>query len=117
MPPIKRLPRISSQALRPRIAVTQLQGRPSIRTATTTAQSPATADEKPLPGSDLHHLSTQHEVHGEHESEYDPPGGWLWGIRPGEKYEKEGWEGLFIYGFGGTVIAAGIAYAFKEDTS
>ena len=57
---------------------------------------------------------------GGHDAEhghYDPPGGWLWGIRPGEKYEKEGWEGLFIYGFWGSFIVAGIAYAFKPDTS
>lgn len=57
--------------------------------------------------------------HGEHheESHYDPPGGWLWGIRPGEKYEKEGWEDIFIYGFGGCFLVAGVAYVFKEDTS
>lgn len=54
--------------------------------------------------------------HG-HESQYDPPGGWLWGIRPGDKYEKEGWEDIFIYGFGGCFLVAGIAYVFKEDTS
>ena len=62
------------------------------------------------------HAADEHG-HTEHESHYDPPGGWLWGIRPGEKYEKEGWEGIFIYGFFGSVIVAGIAYAFKPDTS
>ncbi|KAK5145789.1 hypothetical protein LTR04_001212, partial [Oleoguttula sp. CCFEE 6159] len=35
---------------------------------------------------------------GSHEEHYDPPAGWLWGIKPGEKYEKEGWEGIWIYG-------------------
>ncbi|KAL2119724.1 hypothetical protein VTJ04DRAFT_6685 [Mycothermus thermophilus] len=49
--------------------------------------------------------------------EYDPPTGWLWGVRPGEKYEKEGWENLFIYGFWGSLIVFMIAYAFKPDTS
>ncbi|KAL1955998.1 hypothetical protein VTO42DRAFT_7898 [Malbranchea cinnamomea] len=48
---------------------------------------------------------------------YDPPTGWLWGVKPGEKYVKEGWEGLFAYGFVGSLIIAGIAYAFKPDTS
>ena len=48
---------------------------------------------------------------------YDPPTGWLWGVKPGHKYVKEGWEGLFAYGFVGSFIVAGIAYAFKPDTS
>lgn len=54
--------------------------------------------------------------HG-HESHYDPPGGWLWGIRPGEKYEKEGWEGLFWYGIVGSWVVAVGLYVMKEDTS
>ena len=58
--------------------------------------------------------SSGHDGHGSH---YDPPGGWLWGIRPGEKYEKEGWENLFFYGFYGSIGLAVVAYAFKPDTS
>lgn len=58
-----------------------------------------------------------HDDHGGHDSHYDPPGGWLWGLRPGEQYEKEGWENLFIYGFMGSFVVAGVAYAFKPDTS
>ena len=54
---------------------------------------------------------------GGHESHYDPPTGWLFGVKPGEKYEKEGWEGPMYYGFGGAVAFAVIAYAFKPDTS
>lgn len=54
--------------------------------------------------------------HG-HGPEFDPPTGWLFGVRPGEKAEKEGWEGLAYYGFCGSLIAFGIAYAFKPDTS
>jgi ESSS subunit of NADH:ubiquinone oxidoreductase (complex I) len=53
----------------------------------------------------------------EDEPPYDPPGGWLWGIPPGEKYEKEGWENLFWYGFYGSLGVAGVAYCFKPDTS
>jgi hypothetical protein len=55
--------------------------------------------------------------HGGHGDHYDPPGGWLWGLRPGEKYEKEGWEGLFYYGFYGSFVVAAVAYAFKPDTT
>ncbi len=52
-----------------------------------------------------------------HEEHYDPPSGWLWGIKPGEKPEKEGWEGVFVYGFFGCLILGAVGYAFKPDTS
>jgi hypothetical protein len=52
-----------------------------------------------------------------HEDHYDPPSGWLWGIKPGEVREKEGWEGIWIYGFFGSLIAGVVAYSFKPDTS
>ncbi|KAL2266135.1 hypothetical protein VTJ83DRAFT_5487 [Remersonia thermophila] len=48
---------------------------------------------------------------------YDPPSGWLWGVRPGEKYQNEGWENLFIYGFWGSLVVFAVAYAWKPDTS
>lgn len=54
--------------------------------------------------------------HG-HGPEYDPPTGWLFGVKPGEKAEKEGWEGLMYYGFCGSLVVTGIALAFKPDTS
>lgn len=54
---------------------------------------------------------------GGHGPEYDPPTGWLFGVRPGEKPEKEGWENLMYYGFCGSLFIAGVAYAFKPDTS
>ena len=54
---------------------------------------------------------------GAHGPQFDPPTGWLFGVRPGEKAEKEGWEGLAYYGFCGSLVAFGIAYAFKPDTS
>jgi len=51
-----------------------------------------------------------------HESHYDPPSGWLFGVKPGEKYEKEGWEGPMYWGMCGAVGVAVVAYAFKPDT-
>lgn len=54
---------------------------------------------------------------GGHGPEYDPPTGWLFGVRPGEKAEKEGWENMVYYGFCGSLVAFGIACAFKPDTS
>ncbi|RDW66219.1 hypothetical protein BP5796_08022 [Coleophoma crateriformis] len=52
-----------------------------------------------------------------HEDHYDPPSGWLFGVKPGEKAEKEGWEGIWVYGFFGSLGLAAVAYAFKPDTS
>ncbi|OAA51713.1 NADH:ubiquinone oxidoreductase 11.6kD subunit [Metarhizium rileyi] len=53
--------------------------------------------------------------HG-NESQFEPPTGWLWGIKPGEKPEPEGWEWP-MYLFCGSLLAAGVAVAFKPDTS
>merc|ERR1712000_399569 len=52
-----------------------------------------------------------------HEDHYDPPTGWLFGVKPGEKAEKEGWEAIWVYGFFGSLAAGVVAYAFKPDTS
>ena len=53
---------------------------------------------------------------GDHGSHYDPPSGWLFGVKPGEKYEKEGWENVWFWGFYGSIGLAVVAYAFKPDT-
>jgi hypothetical protein len=53
---------------------------------------------------------------GGHDSHYDPPNGWLFGVKPGEKYEKEGWEGPMYWGFCGAMAFGIVAYAFKPDT-
>jgi hypothetical protein len=59
--------------------------------------------------------ATSHDDH--HESPYDPPGGWLWGVPPGEKRQREGWEIPFFTMYcGGTVVAV-ICYSMKEDTT
>ncbi|KAM3419287.1 hypothetical protein BST61_g5224 [Cercospora zeina] len=52
-----------------------------------------------------------------HEDHYDPPGGWLFGVKPGEKYENEGWENVWFYGFFGTMAFGVIGYCYKPDTS
>lgn len=57
------------------------------------------------------HSGDHHGVH------YDPPQGWLFGIPPGQKYEKEGWEGLWVWGFWGSLIFGVVGYAYKPDTS
>lgn len=54
---------------------------------------------------------------GGHGPQFDPPGGYLFGIKPGEKAENEGWENMMYYGFCGSLLLTGIAYAFKPDTS
>ncbi|KAF2855875.1 hypothetical protein T440DRAFT_485944 [Plenodomus tracheiphilus IPT5] len=56
-------------------------------------------------------------VKGGHGHSYDPPSGWLFGVKPGEQYEKEGWEGPMFWGFGGCTVFVVVAYAFKPDTS
>ncbi|KAL8722538.1 MAG: hypothetical protein Q9225_001006 [Loekoesia sp. 1 TL-2023] len=61
--------------------------------------------------------STAPQRSGDAHSHYDPPSGWLWGIPPGEKREKEGWENVWIYGFFGGLLMGVVAYAYKPDTS
>ena len=53
----------------------------------------------------------------DHGPQYDPPSGWLFGVKPGEKYQKEGWETPYFYGFIGSLAVFTVAYAFKPDTS
>lgn len=53
------------------------------------------------------------ESHGDH---YDPPGGWLFGVKPGEKYQSEGWENIFYWGFFGSMAFGVIGYCYKPDT-
>jgi hypothetical protein len=40
----------------------------------------------------------------------------LFGVKSGEKAEKEGWEGIWYWGFYGSFALATVAYAFKPDT-
>ena len=51
-----------------------------------------------------------------HEDHYDTPSGNLWGVRPGEKYESEGWENIWYYGFFGSLLFGLVGYCYKPDT-
>ena len=62
-------------------------------------------------------FSTSAPARASHGSQYDPPTGWLFGVKPGEKYKPEGWENLFFYGFCGSLAVFAVVYAFKPDTS
>ncbi|MCJ1314210.1 hypothetical protein MMC25_007890 [Agyrium rufum] len=63
-------------------------------------------------------FSTSSRTLASHESHYEPPSGWLFGVPPGEKYKKEGWEGIWVYGFWGSLLVLGVGgWVFKEDTS
>jgi hypothetical protein len=54
---------------------------------------------------------------GGHGSQYDPPSGWLFGVKPGEKYKNEGWEKTMLWGFCGSLLVFACIVPFKPDTS
>jgi len=59
----------------------------------------------------------KHEDGHHDDGPFEPPTGWLWGVRPGEKPKREGWEPFFYYGFILPLVLCGIGYAFKPDDS
>lgn len=61
--------------------------------------------------------STVRRQGGGHGSPYDPPSGWLFGVKPGEKYKNEGWEKTFLWGFCGSLLVFACIVPFKPDTS
>ncbi|KAF2672007.1 hypothetical protein BT63DRAFT_411326 [Microthyrium microscopicum] len=62
-------------------------------------------------------FSTTTRQQAGHAPHYDPPGGWLFGVQPGTKPKREGWELPFYYGFVGSFALTIVAYVFKPDTS
>ncbi|KAJ4410715.1 hypothetical protein N0V91_001643 [Didymella pomorum] len=78
---------------------TRLSLTPSLRASTARAFSQTTARK----GGDSHH--------------YDAPSGWLFGVKPGEEYKKEGWENATFYVMIPLMVLFVGAYAFKPDTS
>ncbi|KAJ2042444.1 hypothetical protein GGI08_007715 [Coemansia sp. S2] len=47
---------------------------------------------------------------------FNEPGGYLFGRKPGEKYEEEGWEKIWIGGFTIAFTLAGLGVYYKPDT-
>lgn len=82
----------------------------SRRAAQITAAPRTVAAQRPLSSSSQLRSA---ESHGDH---YNPPGGWLFGVKPGEKYEKEGWENVWYWGFFGSMAFGVIGYCYKPDT-
>lgn len=101
----RRLPQLALRASRTQTQITR-----ATRPITSSAFRYAAAAPK---SHDLHGSDGGHDAH---ESHFDPPGGWLWGQRPGEKYEREGWE-IPFYAICAMYVVAVIAYSMKEDTS
>jgi len=88
--------------------VRRLQQQPSRAVAAVpgASRSLSVSTRRPAGAKDDHH----------HGPEFDPPSGWLWGIPPGVKPKKEGWEGP-IYVYLASFVVLTVALAFKPDTS
>lgn len=71
---------------------------------------------KPLGSARSLSMTTRRQGGHGSESQFEPPTGWLWGVKPGEKPEAEGWEWP-MYLFGAAFLVTGVALAFKPDTS
>jgi hypothetical protein len=82
------------------------------RTTNTATTTRALSTTRPL------RAAASHDDHhgGGHDSHYDPPGGWLWGVPPGEKRKSEGWEWPAVL-YCVSIVVAVVAYTMKEDTS
>ncbi|KAI0021791.1 ESSS subunit of NADH:ubiquinone oxidoreductase-domain-containing protein [Xylariomycetidae sp. FL0641] len=89
---------------------------PAVR-ASTAVRGATRALRQQQPRTTARTFSASARTNASHGPQYDPPSGWLFGVKPGEKYVKEGWEGLFFYGFFGSLVVAAVAYGFKPDTS
>ncbi|KAI4682476.1 uncharacterized protein J4E88_005366 [Alternaria novae-zelandiae] len=73
----------------------------SIRAATSASRTALTASARTAaPRRAFSQSQTKRSGHG---PSYDPPSGWLFGVKPGEQYEKEGWENAMYWGFGGAI--------------
>jgi len=104
-----------STALRAARQVQTLRN-PSSAAAATTTTTATTTSAAAAQGRLLSSSTPRRAAHG-NESRYDEPTGWLWGVRPGEKYQNEGWERPFFWGYCGSLILFAIVYQFKPDTS
>ncbi|KAJ2681504.1 hypothetical protein H4R19_007328 [Coemansia spiralis] len=48
--------------------------------------------------------------------QFNEPGGYLFGRKPGEKYEPEGWETIWIGGFSIAFAMIALGVYYKPDT-
>ena len=106
--------------LRPRHAITMPLPRPVALTRVAnsiSSQSSALANSQRIGGRAFSQSTGRKAADHAHEEHYDPPSGWLFGVKPGEKAEKEGWETVWVWGFFGSLGLGVVAYAFKPDTS
>jgi hypothetical protein len=74
---------------------------------------PRTATASQLQKRSLSSTAVQRAGHAPH---YDQPGGWLWGVPPGQKPKRESWETMWYWGYLGAFGVTVVAYAFKPDT-
>ncbi|KAH7323505.1 ESSS subunit of NADH:ubiquinone oxidoreductase-domain-containing protein [Rhexocercosporidium sp. MPI-PUGE-AT-0058] len=97
----------------------QLQPSRALRAAKCLSNTSSLATSRIVPTATRSFSSTQPVKAADHahEDHYDPPTGWLFGVKPGEKAEKEGWENVWVYGFFGSLALGVVGYAFKPDTS
>ncbi|KAJ2612431.1 hypothetical protein EV177_002999 [Coemansia sp. RSA 1804] len=54
--------------------------------------------------------------HGHGEPQFNEPGGYLFGQKPGVKYEKEGWETIWYGGLGISALLIFFGLRYKPDT-
>ncbi|KAJ2299390.1 hypothetical protein IWW55_004197 [Coemansia sp. RSA 2706] len=53
---------------------------------------------------------------GHGEQQFNEPGGYLFDRKPGQKYEEEGWETIYIGGFTIAFALIGLGVYYKPDT-
>lgn len=107
--PLSASPILHQPNLLPRSASTPIQLQSS-SSSSSTPQNRALSSAHPASSTDTEHPSS-------HSDHYDPPSGWLFNVPPGEKYKKEGWETVWVWGVWGSLGATAVAYAYKPDTS
>ncbi|KAH8808465.1 ESSS subunit of NADH:ubiquinone oxidoreductase-domain-containing protein [Xylogone sp. PMI_703] len=102
--------------IRPAAALRVLKSSTPSASASTRTSTPSILASAPSQSRALSTTGRRAADHA-HEDHYDPPSGWLFGVKPGEKPERESWELIYYWGFCGSLALAVVAYAFKPDTS
>lgn len=87
-----------------------------IRPSTGLLRSSQTQSNSIARQSSVRNFQTSARRQAGHAPHYDAPGGWLFGVQPGTKAKKEGWEKPMYWGFCGSIGLTVVAYVFKPDT-